>query len=152
MLRRRKFFTVVLSFLCLGFAAVADAQTKPPVIEWQTDSTIAQELALKSKRPLLVFASAEWCSYCQKMKREVWSNADVIRQVREQFIPLHLDADKYPDVVAEMQVEAFPTTLVLSPSKAQPEKLVGYVSVSQQQTFLNRTNGIKSKLPSVARR
>ncbi len=156
MLCRRNFVSVVLSLFVWSIATIAHAQTKPTLtkplaIEWQTDPAVARELGLKTERPVLVFVSAEWCLYCQKMKREVWSNPDVIRLVREQFVPLHLDADNYPDAVAELKVEAFPTTLVLSSKKPLPDKVVGYVPATQLLMYLKRTSEFKAKQPTMAR-
>lgn len=138
-------------FALAGMTTQAQAQVRKDVIEWQKDPQVASQMAIQQERPLLVFVSAEWCGYCQKMKREVWTDTEVIKQVRQQFVPLYLDADKYPGLVTELGVEAFPTTLIVNSNGKITQELTGFVPANQVLPFLKKDAELPPKPAAVVR-
>lgn len=53
----------------------------------------AQKLASANDKKVLVFAEAAWCTYCNKMEREVFTDPGVIEVLKKHFYPVKLDVD-----------------------------------------------------------
>jgi len=100
---------------------------------WHTNYEAALEEARRTGRPLLVRASAEWCGHCQRMKRDVWSDARLDRDIARNFIPVELDADNEQNrrLLERMRVQTLPTVLVITPELRIVERIEGYRSVNQ---------------------
>ena len=48
--------------------------------EWQTDFTVAKDVASKENKPIiLVFQGSDWCAPCIKLDREIWSTDTFIK-------------------------------------------------------------------------
>ena len=111
---------------------------KPAVvkIQWHTNLQQAAELAQKSGKPILVQFTAEWCTFCHKMLDETLTNQKIAKQVNECFIPVVLDADENEQIVAALGVEAFPTTVVISPDLKSANRMVGYFRPAQFESQL----------------
>lgn len=118
-----------VSRLSLLFAAIvllalsrsADAQfpwfgekTEEPAIEWIDEPEVALTAARKSGKPVLAYVTSTHCGYCRKMERETWSEPAVVQLIQRSFVPLRLQADKYPDEVAALRVRAYPTTVLIT--------------------------------------
>lgn len=62
-------------------------------IAWADDFTAAQQQAVESDKPILLFFTGKWCSPCQIMKRQVWADDEVMSAVNAAFIPVTIDVD-----------------------------------------------------------
>ncbi|MEZ6132103.1 MAG: thioredoxin family protein [Planctomycetaceae bacterium] len=111
---------------------------EPPAVRWQTDFRTSVQQSLQSGRPLLVQVTAEWCSYCQKMKNDTLVQPVVVNDINRGFVSVMLDADTNKQLVQQLQVKSLPTTLVILPSGRIVERMEGFQSSSQMQTMLNR--------------
>jgi len=110
-------FAVVLS-LALGGTARAEPS-------WETDFKKAQEQAKTDKKLLLVdFTGSDWCGWCIKLNREVFSKPEFKDYATKNLVLLEVDfprAKVLPDSVrkqnqelaSEYQVQGFPTVVVL---------------------------------------
>lgn len=106
---------------------------KPEVvkIKWHKDLQKAAEIAQQTGKPILVQFTADWCTFCHKMLDETLSNQKIAKQVNECFIPVVLDADANEQIVAALGVEAFPTTVVISPDLKSANRMVGFFRPAQ---------------------
>ncbi len=83
-------------------------------IAWASNHTTAQEQAVESDKPIILFFTGKWCSPCRIMKREVWADEQVMTTVNEAFIPVTIDVDD-PNAAATLSrygVGATPTTII----------------------------------------
>lgn len=69
-----------------------NAEELSPRIQW-TGMERALELAGDSKKTILIDVYAEWCSYCQRMRDEVYPDQQVRKILREYFIPVQVNID-----------------------------------------------------------
>lgn len=53
----------------------------------------AGEKAAEDGKIILIFGQAEWCPYCRKMLREVYSDSVIQKTISEYFYPVELDVD-----------------------------------------------------------
>lgn len=69
------------------------------VYSQELDSTSMEELYTKTeKRPVLIFMTAEWCTYCEKMKNTSLKEDQIIRELNERFYFVEFDIEQREDV------------------------------------------------------
>lgn len=73
----------------------------------------AIEKGRAEKKPVFVFATADWCMPCQEMKRSVLSEASVEKQIARDFVPVYVDLEEDKSAAERLQVFSIPATLVL---------------------------------------
>lgn len=105
-------------------------------IGWHEDLRQSSQVAARQQKPMLVMVGADWCGYCHKMLNETFSNPQVASRINDRFVPVLLDADRQSAVVEQLNVKAFPTVLVISPSNKVLARFEGYQSASQLETLL----------------
>ncbi|MEO2014741.1 MAG: thioredoxin family protein [Fuerstiella sp.] len=84
-------------------------------VEWHRDIRDAARVARQSGRPMLIKVSAKWCGHCQQMKQVTFADSRVIRDIRQHFVAVDLDADANRDIVKQLHITSLPTILVVSP-------------------------------------
>lgn len=130
--------TVGLTVACLtvSFPVGVQAVAQPDRIYWANSPQMFLSLARDSHLPILVFITSDNCAYCRKMKREVWSNPQIIAQVKAGFVPLELHATRHRQLVAKLGVRAFPTTILFSPEGKIIDAATGYLPPNQMAGLL----------------
>lgn len=128
--------------LCAALAALSAAVASadwPPIeerpaakptengIAWGEVTADAFVAAQRTGKPILVYVTAEKCTFCRKMERETWSDPAVARLVGEGFVPLKLHPDSHPDEVAALKIKAYPTTVLVTPQGKPFAGRVGFV-------------------------
>ena len=84
-------------------------------IHWREWGPAAFQEAKRTKRLVLLDITAVWCHWCHVMDETSYSDADVIRALNSEFIPIRVDADRRPDVRDRYIAGGWPTTAILSP-------------------------------------
>jgi len=76
--------------------------------EWQTDFTVAKEIATKESKPIiLVFQGSDWCGPCIKLDREIWSTDTFKAYANENYVMLKADFPKRKkNALSEAQTKA----------------------------------------------
>ena len=95
--------------------------------------------ARQSGRPVLVDVYTDWCGFCRRMDREVYSRADVREYLESRFVPIKLDAESdaaaqyegrswtYRSLAARFRVTGYPTTVFLKPTGQHVINVPGYI-------------------------
>jgi len=111
--------------LCAVVFSIAFAGTLQAEPSWGTDYKKAQEEAKSGKKLLLVdFTGSDWCGWCIKLNREVFSKPEFKDYATKNLVLLEVDfprAKVLPDPVKrqnqelanEYQIQGFPTIVVL---------------------------------------
>lgn len=110
-------------------------QMRQPLIFRHADVDAAWAAAQKSGRPLLVFVTAADCFFCKKMVRQTLSHPQIALANNQRFETTLLHQDDRPELVEQLGVKAFPTTLVVAPSGSVVDGLRGFV---EPQKFAER--------------
>ena len=96
----------------------------PELSQWTTMSGAIEE-SQRNGKPVFVDFSADWCSPCQALRREVFENGSRAAALQSAVIPVsnvdqRRETGSNPPVIDELQgryqVEAFPTLVVFSPA------------------------------------
>ena len=85
-------------------------------IAWAADYDTAQQQAVQSGKPVILFFTGKWCVPCRIMKRTVWADDEVAATVNASFIPVTIDVDDPAAVAAaattRYNISVTPTTVI----------------------------------------
>ena len=110
--------------------------------------------AAANGRPVIVDFSAEWCGWCKKMEKEVFSRPDVATRLASETVTVRIDVDSPSlltykgarmtagQLATQLRVSGLPTLLVFSPKGDRLAELVGFVDA---KTFLRFLDYLKQK-------
>jgi len=95
--------------------------------------------ARQRQRPVLVDVYTQWCGWCKRMDRDVYSRDDVREYLSQKFVTVKLDAEA-PDearyagkaytsrtLAAYFRITGYPTTLFLKSDGTHLVSVPGYV-------------------------
>ncbi|MGI9086597.1 MAG: thioredoxin family protein [Chthoniobacterales bacterium] len=115
-------------FLILGlalFAALATAYSASSKPGWLTDYKQAQSEAKASKKLVLLnFTGSDWCGWCIRLDREVFSKPEFQNYAKKNLILLELDFPRTrqlsdgeklqnQELAQQYEIQGFPTIIVL---------------------------------------
>lgn len=104
---------------------------------WLEDFAKAQAIATQENRPMLLdFTGSDWCGWCIKLDKEVFSQPDFEEFAGKNLVLVKLDFPKRKKLPAEVEqqnkrlaqkygIRGFPTIIILDPSGKQIGKM-GY--------------------------
>ncbi len=136
------FLVVSLSYAWHSFYAPSNR------IDWAANYTTAQQLAVESDKPIILFFTSKWCVPCRIMKRQVWADEQVTALVNAAFIPVTIDVDD-PDAAATLsryRVGMTPITIFINPQGNALQWKKGGIDKAEFLEWLEKVN------PSAARR
>lgn len=126
--------TAILVFALYGFLLVS-AQAQP---NWFSDFRQAQAEAKAGRKLLLLnFTGSDWCIWCIKLEREVFSQPEFQDYAKDKLVLMTVDFPRAKPLSAEVRkqneelaqkysIEGFPTIVVLNGDGKQVGEL-GYV-------------------------
>lgn len=89
-------------------------------------------LSQDTKQPIFVLFSADWCKYCEIMKKDISTNLSDF----DSYIICYIDRDKREDLVKEYRVKNIPDYFVLK-NNIEIKRKVGYKDYSSLTKWLN---------------
>jgi thioredoxin-related protein len=104
---------------------------------WYTDFEAAKAKAKKEKKHLLVnFSGSDWCGWCIRLDREIFSNEAFTKEAPKHFVLVELDFPQRKEQPAKLKtqneelrrrfrVSGFPT-IIMADAKARPYGRTGY--------------------------
>ncbi|MBX3462019.1 MAG: thioredoxin domain-containing protein [Planctomycetes bacterium] len=84
-------------------------------IRWQHFEPATLQQAAAADRPVLMVLTAPWCQYCRELMARSFTDPQVVALVDEGFVPVHVDAERRPDVNQRYGTGAWPTIAWLTP-------------------------------------
>ena len=122
---------LVNAFLFVFFTNTAQAQMSARLDEttgltWYSSLAQAHELSQTSKKPIFAFfTGSDWCGWCIKLQKNVFSKPEFIEWAKKNVILLELDFPRRKELPAELvqqnagmqqalQVSGYPTVWLLN--------------------------------------
>ena len=84
-------------------------------IRWQHFEPATLKGAAAADRPVLMVITAPWCQHCRKLMTTSFADPQVTAAVHDAFVPVHVDAERRPDINQRYGSGAWPTIAWLTP-------------------------------------
>jgi thioredoxin-related protein len=111
----------VLLFVLILLINKCDA--KPPIFldNFNDAKVVSKDL----KQPIILLLSADWCQYCNKLKKEITNNLDKFNDTTICIV----DIEKYPDIAKEFKARKIPKTIVFDSKGNKLKEIKGYTDI-----------------------
>jgi thioredoxin-related protein len=119
---------------------------------WIRDVDQALQEAESQQRPVLLFVSMDRCKYCQQMAQTTLRDLQVRQAIGTHFVPAVIKNSDRPDLMRELQIQSFPTTLIVSPHGKVLQEMKGYVDASKFHQQLLKVAGQPTSTDRIASR
>lgn len=126
---------IVILMVFISVSAVFSADL--PIVDGLNSTTnlnqALNDAGAQNKTVLLIF-DQDSCYYCDLLKKDVLSNAEVQKQLENGFIVVDIDIAKQPQIASKYKVMGTPTCVFLDSKGNEVQSIGGYVSAGE---FLN---------------
>lgn len=120
-------------------------------IKMEQYTEAALKKALKAKKPVAIFFTAEWCHYCKKLESDTFPDKEVQAKAKQMvFMVADMTDDKSTSpeeasAASKYGLQGFPTTILISKTGKylQNESMVGYAPAKPYAAALDKA--IKAK-------
>ena len=132
---------VLVCILACGLAAATFGVKMSDSVPkgWNEDYAAACETAKKEgKLVLLAFSGSDWCGWCMKMEKEIYSDKKFIFGVKKKFVPVMIDNPRNKEILSplakrqnekltkQFQVSGYPSTMIARPTGEVVKRFGGY--------------------------
>lgn len=131
--------TAVIAAGCKKSTPPPQPQAEGPQVRWQTDFDAAVESARRQGKDVFInFSGSDWCYWCQRLEKEVFSKDAFWQEAADQFVFVLIDfpndksqqsdaLQKQNEKLAQQfGVQGFPT-IVLADATGEAYARTGYV-------------------------
>ncbi|MBI2427533.1 MAG: thioredoxin family protein [Ignavibacteriales bacterium] len=122
-------------------AAIMEYRTVENVIEWISYDNVFN-IAKEEQKAIYVVVYAEWCGPCKLMDKTTFANDTVINSLQNDLVATRVNIDDErtgADVKKKFNIQAMPTSLLLTPDGQEIKRHVGYMSSTQMLEWLGDT-------------
>ncbi len=140
-------WTLLLIALPLWPAAASAGEPPRTELRWFAWNQGTAE-ASASKRPILVDVYTDWCGWCKRMDRDVYSREDVRGYLKRYFVVVKLDAESSDEanyggrtltaraLAQQLRVSGYPTTVFLRANGEHIASVPGYIPADRFKLML----------------
>jgi uncharacterized protein len=107
------------------------------IIPWFEWSDEAFRVAREQNKPVMLFLSAFWCRYCQRMDEEAFSTTENIALLKAYFVPIRTENAQRPDIDSRYNQNGWPTIIFMTP-QGDPIVTTNYLPSDDFQDLLLR--------------
>jgi thioredoxin-related protein len=107
---------LILAIFCFAFFMLCDPKTGSAVndeIKWYSYDE-GGALGKKDGKKIFLHFYADWCHFCTEMKKNTFTNMDVISYLNQNFICILVNADKERKIAGDYFVRGLPATFFLT--------------------------------------
>lgn len=80
-------------------------------------------------KPYFIFFSAPWCAPCQRIKKELFTNTQILNLANQNYLAYYIDLENFDDLEVNsryFKVSKLPTILFFDPTGKQTDQAIGY--------------------------
>ena len=108
-----RFFLLIFSLLQIVVATSSNSFAADQPGLFRSDFKVAMREAEEKKLPLLIHFYADWCTPCQRMEREVFTNSTVKDLLAGHFIAVKINSDHHQELLARYGVQTLPSDVIV---------------------------------------
>ncbi|WP_215224107.1 thioredoxin family protein [Echinicola shivajiensis] len=97
------YYTKVLILASIFTFQWSFSHAQKGAIQWISFGRLEDSLEVKPKKVFIDFYT-DWCSYCKKMDRKVFTKAEVIEKINKEFYAVRMDAETQDSIRFDGQV------------------------------------------------
>lgn len=102
------------SFCCLLASLVVTPIRAAEGVAWHSDLEEAFEVARETNRPLLLHFWTPDCIPCRRLEKNVLNQPRVVETLENQFVPVKINAQEFPQLAARYHVSSVPKDVILN--------------------------------------
>lgn len=98
-------------------------------ITWESSWKEATAKAKATGKPIMLDFYTDWCTWCKRLDRDVYSHPAIISQLGSRMIFLKVNPERSPaenNLALRYKAGAFPTVVVLDSQKNEKGRIEGY--------------------------
>ena len=124
---------------CASVAAAAAKLSKSVPSGWGEDFAAAQKAAAAGdKYILLAFSGSDWCGWCVKMDKDIYSDKKFVRAAKKDFELVLIDMPQNQDILSPLAkqqnrgllkkygIRGFPCSILVHPDGTEAKRFSGY--------------------------
>jgi thioredoxin-related protein len=130
-----------LALLLAALALIPAACGQRDDFWFDGDFSAATTQARQSGSLVMLVFETDWCTWCDRMEREVFTDPDV-RSALEGLLVLKLDAEGDGErLAARYRVDAYPTIVFVNGDGEEVDRILGYLPAGEFVTESRRIRG-----------
>ena len=137
----------ILAVAVAGLAASPTFAAEP--VKWSGWGDDLFARAAAEKRFVILDLEAVWCHWCHVMETTTYADAEVIRLLQSNYLPVRVDQDASPDLSSRYGDWGWPATVIFGPDGSEIAKIRGYIEPERMQALLKAVIDDPSPGPSV---
>jgi thioredoxin-like negative regulator of GroEL len=120
---------------------------------WVTDFNKALAEAKQYSRPIFVDVYAEWCTWCHKLDKEVYSDPKFTEYMKN-FVLAKIDSEdggQGSNIAEKYNIDSLPTMIILSSDGKLLNRISGFMTTSkliEEMEYVRKLLDAESKNPS----
>ena len=124
---------------CIAVAASGAKLSKSVPRGWGEDFSAAKAEAEKSGKLLLIaFSGSDWCGWCMKMEKDIYSDKAFIKKAKQNFVLVMIDSPsnkdilsklaqkQNPELVKQYGIRGYPSTVIVRSTGEEVKRFGGY--------------------------
>lgn len=96
-------------------------------IHWDKYNVDVFQRAKNSHHPVILFAMASTCHFCQQMSKTTFKNSMVIQMINENYYPVILQADNNSETADKYGIDVVPTIIFFDVDGNVRKSYSGYI-------------------------
>jgi thioredoxin-related protein len=129
---KRRYIVVLLIVLVIGALIFQRVLHHASLnIQWKKYSDALIKEAKQHHQPVFIFAEANYCHWCEQMETVDFTDSNIIRRIKDHFLPVILDVDTNAAAVAAYKIESLPTLIFIGGDGKEKKRYVGYLDISK---------------------
>ena len=127
----KKYVLILMAVMLLAATSAvysADFESSTvPGLNMTTDIDAAFNASQSESKPVAIIFDQESCAYCDMLKEDVLSNADVQKEMNGNYVILMVDVNKNPDFAARYNVVGTPVIRFVDSNGKLIDGIDGYM-------------------------
>ncbi|UUO08534.1 thioredoxin family protein [Blastopirellula sp. J2-11] len=135
--------------------------SSPVHVDWISDITVAQELANKEGKDLILFfTGSDWCAFCIQMEEEVLAKPETAQRLSQRYVPVVLDfphdselsiylTQQNQKLKSQLNIIGFPTIYFVDADLLPYGQMAGYKSPAEFWKSFDQISALGAELSAI---